>query len=417
MFHNLSQKNLYGFVLIFSIVSLTAALLSNKKICAYGENSTPATSGNAFANENDAAITYEKDSLPATSGNAFSNDNNAAIAISNIDFLGDHRTFSGAVLTNDSIDIEVLVSPGLEITKCSYRLGDGTVEPAALRDGFAAIHIDQEFHGTVSIYGEDSAGNIYSCESPEIWLDRTCPLITHEDSSSMFLQHTELPVHIEDAPDGCGISSVRYCINNNGEFIDASLDDNVLHLPLNQTGRLHLTVQAADFAGNIAEYSTDVTVLESPVVSVTIPTDTYLMLYPASDTTGINLISNKWLVQNNSEVPVYVTLSDFRLISDYKGTFENSFLNLNLITANSQMSFPLAFSGMKNFHTFRLDAEGASANAAAKLYYSGYIAPDFYEYLNQNYSNASLKLVYKFDVDMEYLSEKYFEENSADAVQ
>lgn len=406
MFHYLNKKNLYSAVLILSVFCLTALLLSNRQISAYGENA--ATSGNAFSNKND-------NTAIATSGNAFSNENgNAAIAISNIDFLGDTFSFAGAVLTNDSLDIDIAVSPSLEITKCSYSLDSSGLDakPITLQGSFATIHIDQEFCGTVSVYCEDAAGNIYSCESPDIWLDRTCPLITYEDSSSMFLQHSELSVRIEDALGGCGLNRVRYCINN-GEFIDASLKDNILCIPLEQTGTLHLTVWASDFAGNIAQYSTDVTVVEAPVVSVTVPTDTYLMLYPASDETGINLISNRWLIQNNSEVPVYVTLSDFRLISDYDGTFENSFLNLNLATANSQTTFPLSFSGMKNIHIFRLDAQGSSADASAVLYYKGYITSDFYEYLNQNFSNASLKLVYKFDVDMEYLFTKYSEKNSA----
>lgn len=165
-----------------------------------------------------------------------------------------------------------------------------------------------------------------------------------------------------------------------------------------------LTVYARDTAGNEREITKRIVVDETPIIRVTLPTDTELIVLSRPLQGGVNIFSADWEIVNQSNVPICARIAEYSVVSDFSGNYGSSYLNLKVEHSGSQQDISLGFSGRKDIFQFVLgQAEYTQANeyiqsgeaARAVCSYWGFADKELNDYLR--YHKAAFHMAFVFE--------------------
>lgn len=318
-------------------------------------------------------------------------------------FEGESKEFNEYILTNNTVRVIFEVNMTGNLTEAYYCVNGERKDSIVVNDRIGELVLDSDLCGLVEIFCEDDLENQTSCTVGNIMIDKQIPVLTASGEGDTISILPDMPLNIiySDEEGGSGLSSVYYSLD--GQTEEAAVEDGFFTLTFSESGVHELYIVAQDNAGNAAELTKYITVKEAPIVSVTIPTNIEVIILSQTIEEGVNIFSNSFDVVNRSNVPVKIKIAEYRMDSTFEGSFQNSFLNLEMQFCSVKEVIPLGFNPLNDIYEFNLAASEYSGReyvssgeqSIARFNYRGFADTEFNEYLRIH--KAEFSLLFTFE--------------------
>ncbi len=331
------------------------------------------------------------------------------LSITAVGYQGNRIVHDNYVLTNDDVTVYYSLQAGTLPIREFYYIFDSDIDrqypldvpskSGALVEG--GIVLDSEMKDRVTLVCVDGQGNAVTASTDVLWIDKTAPEIEMGDENGKVVLVPPATLNTSVTDSGSGLSSVVYQLD---DAPAVAVSGGAFHLDFTENGEHKLKVSASDAAGNVRQFTADISVNVAPIMTITLPTDIELTVLSMPVGDNVNIFSREWDVINQSNVPVRATITEYRMDSGFTGDMGASTLSLRMRCQSKLSNISLGYEPRTDLYSFTLDkAEytktgqyiSSGAGARATFSYQGFTDREFNDYLRLH--KATFHLAFRFE--------------------